>query len=57
MSMTQLYIETIPYTEEAIKNFEHKFDLTPEEEQFPIDFPSVYIGESEKENKHTKQIG
>lgn len=56
MSMTQLYIETIPYTEEAIKNFEHKFDLTPEEERFPIDFPSVYIGESEKENKHTKQI-
>lgn len=54
--MTQLYIETIPYTEEAIKNFEHKFDLTPEEERFPIDFPSVYIGESEKENKHTKQI-
>ncbi|ORI77293.1 hypothetical protein BMS91_06855 [Leuconostoc mesenteroides subsp. cremoris] len=54
--MTQLYIETIPYTEEAIKNFEHKFDLTPQEERFPIDFPSVYIGESEKENKHTKQI-
>lgn len=56
MSMTQLYIETIPYTEEAIKNFEHKFDLTPKEERFPIDFPSVYIGESEKENKHSKQI-
>ena len=54
--MTQLYIETIPYTEEAIKNFEHKFDLTPKEERFPIDFPSVYIGESEKENKHSKQI-
>lgn len=54
--MAQLYIETIPYTEEAIKNFEHKFDLTPKEERFPIDFPSVYIGESEKENKHSKQI-
>ena len=54
--MTQLYIETIPYTEEAIKIFEHKFDLTPKEERFPIDFPSVYIGESEKENKHSKQI-
>ena len=54
--MTQLYIETIPYTEEAIKQFEHKFDLTPKEERFPIDFPSVYIGESEKENKQSKQI-
>ena len=54
--MTQLYIETIPYTEEAIKIFEHKFDLTPKEERFPIDFPSVYIGESEKENKHSQQI-
>ena len=56
MYMAQLYIETIPYTEEAIKKFEHKFDLTPKEERFPIDFPSVYIGESEKENKHSKQI-
>lgn len=50
--MTDLYIETIPYTEQGIKNFEHKFDLKPKEERFPIDFPTVYIGESIKQNQN-----
>lgn len=48
--MTDLYIETVPYTEQGIKNFEHEFDLKPKEERFPIDFPTVYIGESIKRN-------
>ncbi|WP_022791465.1 hypothetical protein [Weissella halotolerans] len=43
--MTDLYIGKIDYNEAAIKRFKEEILRKDKEERFPVEFPSVYIGE------------